>query len=131
MTETLFHWTQELYQVPGSTRQISLWVYLLVTLGGVASAVSPCYVPVLTMFGGFVGGYAESNRGGGLRLATPFILGNAAMLALTGAIASILGNSVLTIFTNYQLDRWIPGVVGLLMGLQLLGVLKLKMPETP
>lgn len=131
MIEIIFHWIQQLYEALGSTAQISPWTYLLVTLGGVASAISPCYVPVLTMFGGYVGGYAKGNKSGGLHLALPFVFANAATLAIVGTIASLIGKSVLQIFTGYQLDRWIPGVVGLLMGLQLLGILKLKMPVMP
>jgi cytochrome c-type biogenesis protein len=38
---------------------------------------------------------------------------------------------VLEVFTGYQLDRWIPGLIGLIMGLQLLGILNLKMPQLP
>lgn len=128
MIETIFHWMQQLYEGLGSTTQVSPWVYLLVTFGGIASAISPCYVPVLSMFGGYVGGYAPATKTGGLRLALPFILGNAVTLAAVGAIATILGKTALNVFSGYQLDRWIPGVVGLLMGLQLLGILKLKMP---
>jgi cytochrome c-type biogenesis protein len=129
--ETIFRWMQQLYEALGSTSQISPWTYLLVTLGGVASAISPCYVPVLTMFGGYVGGYSKGNKSGGLHLALPFVFANAATLAVVGAIASLIGKSVLEVFTGYQLDRWIPGIVGLLMGLQLLGILKLKMPVMP
>jgi len=129
--ETIFHWMQQLYEALGSTTQISLWVYLLVTLGGVASAISPCYVPVLTMFGGYVGAYASTNKTGGFRLALLFVLGNAVTLAAAGAVSAVIGKSALQIFSGYQLDRWIPGIVGLLMGLQLLGILKLKMPVMP
>lgn len=128
MIEAIFGQMQQLYEALGSTGQISPWVYLLVMIGGVASAISPCYVPVLAMFGGYVGGYASETKTGGLRLALPFILGNAVTLGTVGAIATVLGKSALNVFTGYQLDRWIPGVVGLLMGLQLLGLLKLKMP---
>lgn len=128
MIETIFGQMQQLYEVLGSTTQISPWVYFLVMIGGVASAISPCYVPVLAMFGGYVGGYAPETKTGGLRLALPFIVGNAVTLAAVGAIATVLGKTALNVFTGYQLDRWIPGVVGLLMGLQLLGILKLKMP---
>lgn len=131
MIETIFHWMQQLYEALGSTTQISLWAYLLVTLGGVASAISPCYVPVLTMFGGYVGGYASTNKTGGFRLALLFVLGNAVTLAAAGAVSAVIGKSALQIFSGYQLDRWIPGIVGLLMGLQLLGILKLKMPVMP
>ena len=60
MIETIFHWMQQLYEALGSTTQLSPWVYLLVMAGGLASAISPCYVPVLTMFGGYVGGYAQA-----------------------------------------------------------------------
>lgn len=128
MIEAIFGQMQQLYEVLGSTAQISPWVYLLVMIGGVASAISPCYVPVLAMFGGYVGGYAPETKTGGLRLALPFILGNAVTLAAVGAIATVLGKTALNVFTGYQLDRWIPGVVGLVMGFQLLGILKLKMP---
>jgi cytochrome c-type biogenesis protein len=126
--ETIFHWMQQLYEALGSTARLSAWLYLLVTLGGIASAISPCYVPVLTMFGGYVGGYAPAKKTGGLRLALPFVLGNAMTLAVVGAVAAILGKAALNIFAGYQLDRWIPGIVGVVMGLQLLGSLELKMP---
>ena len=129
--ETIFHWMQQLYEAIGSTTQLSPWVYLLVMVGGIASAISPCYVPVLTMFGGYVGGYARSERTSGFVLALPFVLGNVVTLALVGAIASVIGNSALKIFSGYELDRWIPGIIGLLMGLQLLGVLRLRFPAIP
>jgi cytochrome c-type biogenesis protein len=83
------------------------------------------------MFGGYVSGYAEGKKTGGLDLALPFLLGNALTLAVVGVVASLMGNSALRIFSGYQLDRWIPGIVGLLMGFQLLGILRLKMPVMP
>ncbi len=131
MIETIFHWMLQLYEALGSTTQISPWVYLLVAAGGVASGISPCFVPVLTMFGGYVGGYAQESKTAGFRLALPFVLGNATTLALTGSIASFIGDSALRVFTGYQLDRWIPGWIGLAMGLQLLGILRLKTPAMP
>ncbi len=122
---------QRLYEALGTTTQLSPWVYFLVMAGGVASAISPCYVPVLTMFGGYIGGYASGNKTGAVRLALPFVLGNAATLAVVGGAAAVVGKSALRIFTGYELDRWIPGVIGLVMGLQLLGILRLKMPVMP
>lgn len=131
MIEAIFHWMQQLFEALASTTQLSPWIYFLVAAGGLASAISPCYVPVLAMFGGYVGGYAQASKTAGLRLALPFVLGNAVTLALAGGIASIVGNSALQVFTGYQLDRWIPGGIGLAMGLQLLGILRLKMPSMP
>jgi len=129
--EAVFQWMQQLYEALGTTTQLSPWVYLLVMAGGIASAISPCYVPVLTMFGGYVGGYARSEKTSGFGLALPFVLGNVVTLALVGAFASVIGNSALKIFSGYELDRWIPGIIGLLMGLQLLGVLRLRFPAIP
>ncbi|MGH7847762.1 MAG: cytochrome c biogenesis CcdA family protein [Candidatus Binatia bacterium] len=131
MIETIFHWMQQVYEAIGSTTQISPWVYLLVMVGGVASAISPCYVPVLTMFGGYVGGYARRERTSSFVLAILFVLGNVVTLALVGALAAVIGRSALSIFSGYELDRWIPGIIGLLMGLQLLGVLRLRLPAIP
>lgn len=131
MIETIFAWMLQLYEALGAATQISPWVYLLVAAGGVASGISPCFVPVLAMFGGYVGGYAQVSQTAGLRLALPFILGNAGTLAVAGGAASFIGRSTLQVFTGYQLDRWIPGWVGLAMGLQLLGILRLKIPTIP
>ncbi|HWP60827.1 MAG TPA: cytochrome c biogenesis protein CcdA [Candidatus Acidoferrales bacterium] len=131
MIDVIAGWMQHLFEVLGAAKELSPWIYLLVTLGGVASAMSPCYVPVLAMFGGYIGGYARSNRSGGLRLALPFVLGNALTLAIVGGMASFIGSAALHLFTGYQLDRWIPGIVGVVMGLQLLGILTLKMPVMP
>lgn len=131
MIETILMWTQQLYDGLQSAPRLSPWVYFLVSAAGIASALSPCYVPVLTMFGGYVGGFAQGRRSSGLVLAIPFVLGNAVTLAVVGAIASLLGSATLQVFSGYQLDRWIPGIIGLLMGLQLLGFLRLKMPAMP
>lgn len=131
MTSAIFEWMQSIYELLSSTPQLSPWVYALVIAGGIASAISPCYVPVLAMFGGYVGGYSQGNKVEGIRLALPFVLGNAVTLAVAGMVASLIGKSALLVFTGYQLDRWIPTVVGLLMGLQLLGLLQLKMPTMP
>lgn len=131
MIDAIAGWMQHLFEVLGAAKELSPLVYLLVALGGVASAISPCYVPVLAMFGGYVSGYAKEKKTGGLSLALPFVLGNAITLAIVGGVASLIGGTVLQIFTGYQLDRWIPGILGLLMGLQLLGVLRLKMPVMP
>lgn len=126
-----FDLTFHLNHLLASTTQLSPGVYILVLAAGTASALSPCYVPVLAMFAGYVGGNAGESRATGLHLAIPFVGGNAVTLALVGGLVALVGGSVLQVFTGYQLDRWIPGVIGLIMGLQLLGILRLRMPEVP
>ncbi len=107
---------------------ISPLVYLLVLFGGVASALSPCFVPILTLFGGYIGGYAHDASKHPLRMAAAFTFGQALTLAAVGVVAVLLGKSVLTIFTGYELDRYIPAVLGIIMGLQLLGLFKFDFP---
>ncbi len=131
MIEAIVDWMSSIYHLLASATQLSPWVYSLVLAGGTISAISPCYVPVLAMFGGYVGGYARGGRAGGLRLALPFVLGNAAALGVIGGVAALVGATALQVFSGYQLDRWIPGLIGLAMGLQLLGLLKLPMPQMP
>lgn len=103
-------------------------VYMLVLLGGVASALSPCFVPVLAMFGGYVSGYAKDTAKQPLGMAAAFIAGQALTLAGVGVSAVLVGKSVLAIFTGYELDRYIPAAIGILVGLHLLGLFKFQFP---
>ncbi len=112
----------------GAVGAISPLVYGLVLLGGIASALSPCFVPILTMFGGYIGGYAKDSSRHPAGMAAAFTLGQALTLAVMGVVAVLVGKSVLTIFTGYALDRYLPAAIGILMGLQLLGVLKFDFP---
>lgn len=107
---------------------VSPLVYGLVLLAGVASALSPCFVPVLTLFAGYIGGYAQDPAKQPLRIAAAFTTGQVAVLAWVGVVAVLVGRTVLTLFTGYQLDRWIPAGLGIVMGLQLLGVFKFHFP---
>lgn len=130
MIDAIFAWMARLYELLADVTTVSPWAYLLVFGAGLASALSPCYVPVLALFAGYVGGYTHGARmTAGLGLALPFVAGNALTLALVGAAAAWLGSAVLALFTGYQLDRWIPGLVGLAMSLHLLGVLRLRLPD--
>ncbi len=131
MIDAIFAWMARLYELLASATHLSPWVYLLVFAAGITSALSPCYIPVLALFAGYVGGYTRGMGTAGLGLALPFVAGNALTLALAGAGTALLGSAILGLFTGYQLDRWIPGLVGLVMGLHLMGVVRVKLPELP
>jgi cytochrome c-type biogenesis protein len=119
-----------IYEGLAGFEAISPYVYLLVFLGGVISALSICYVPILVMFGGYMSGNAKEGTGKALWISASFTLGMVVTSAMIGILAAFVGKSIMNLFTSYGLDVWIPAVIGILMGLQLLGVLKLKMPRT-
>jgi cytochrome c-type biogenesis protein len=77
-------WLFQLYDQLASATHVAPWVYGLVLAGGVASAISPCYVPILALFGSHIGGYAHGKKSAGFALALPFIVGNALTLAGVG-----------------------------------------------
>jgi cytochrome c-type biogenesis protein len=108
---------------------LSPYIYLLVLLGGVLSALSICYVPVLVMFSGYMGGRAQEGTGKALKITTSFTVGMMVTSAVIGIIAAIIGKGIMTLFTGYGLDVWIPALIGIIMGLQLLGVIRIRMPR--
>lgn len=108
--------------------QVGPLVYGLVLLAGIVSALSPCFVPVLALFAGYVGGYARETNRQPLGMAAAFTLGQAVVLAGVGLLAVLIGKTILSLFTGYSLDRYIPAALGLIMGLKLVGVLKFDLP---
>lgn len=118
-----------IYESLAGLEAVSPYVYLLVFLGGVISAVSICYVPILVMFSGYMSGHAQEGTGKALRITVSFTLGMIVTSVVIGMIAALIGKSIMELFTGYALDIWIPAVIGMLMGLQLLGIIRLKMPK--
>ncbi|MDF0727730.1 cytochrome c biogenesis protein CcdA [Cytobacillus sp. S13-E01] len=107
----------------------SFFVYFLVLLGGILSAISVCYIPILIMFGGYMGKHSNEGKGKALRITWSFVLGMMITSAVMGVIAAFIGKEIMKVFTGFGLDLWIPAFIGLLMGLQLLGVINLKIPR--
>jgi cytochrome c-type biogenesis protein len=118
-----------IYEGLAGLESVSIYIYLLVLFGGVISAVSVCYIPILIMFGSYMGGHANEGQGKALRITWSFVFGMMITSAVMGAIAAFIGKSIMKVFTGYGLDLWIPVIIGIIMGLQLLGVIKLKMPR--
>ncbi|MDC3412947.1 cytochrome c biogenesis CcdA family protein [Terrihalobacillus insolitus] len=118
-----------IYEGLAGLESINFFVYFLVLMGGVLSAISICYIPILIMFGGYMGKHSNEGKGKALRITWSFVLGMIITSAIVGAVAAFIGKAIMNVFTAYGLDLWIPVIVGLLMGLQLLGVIKLKMPR--
>lgn len=118
-----------IYQGLAGLDSISPYVYVLVFLGGVLSAVSICYVPILLMYSSYMGSRAKEGNVRALVHTAGFTAGMMVTSAVIGIIAAFVGRSIMQLFTGYQLDVWIPGIIGIVMGLQLLGVIHLRMPQ--
>jgi cytochrome c-type biogenesis protein len=107
---------------------------LLVTAlaAGMVSFASPCVLPLVPAYLGFITGRSADELqsvSGRARLqivtqGLAFVFGLAVIFALLGASASVLGQ---TLLQNLPLLWKIGGVVVVLMGLQMLGVLRIPL----
>lgn len=99
--------------------------YLVVLVGGVISAASPCVLAAIPLIIGYVGGYSEGDKRKAVLYSLIFILGLSIAFTLLGVAASATGE-VLSF-----LGAWLYiglGVIAALMGLQLLGIVSLPLP---
>ncbi|MGI6552879.1 MAG: cytochrome c biogenesis CcdA family protein [Bacillota bacterium] len=97
----------------------------LLFLAGVFTSFSPCVLSMLPVLIGYIGGYGETTRLRGLSLSLMFVLGLGVTFAVLGIAAAAFG----WIFGNVG-RHWylIMGVVALLMGLQLVGLVRIRLP---
>ncbi len=76
---------------------LSAIAYLLVFLGGIASGISPCYSPILLMFGSYVGGFTSVRKRAMFSIAIPFIGGTIITMAVVGMVAGATSGAALMI----------------------------------
>jgi cytochrome c-type biogenesis protein len=93
-------------------------------LGGVIATCSPCILASIPLVIGFVGGYAGGNKRQAFVYSLTFVVGLAMVMSALGAMAALMG----TMFGDVG-PYWyfIVAVILMVMGLQLVGVLKLKL----
>lgn len=101
--------------------------YILIFLGGILSASSPCVLAIIPLVIGFVGGYSQGDKKKALLYSLIFALGLSITFTILGAIASLLGR----LFGDVgKLWYFIAAGVALIMGLYLLGLIKIPFPKT-
>ncbi len=96
--------------------------------GGVVSSLLPCSLAMLPILIGYIGGYSkETTKGTIIIQACLFILGVACVLTTLGIITSLLGRA----FGSLIGSGWyyLIGTLALVMGLQLLNVFHIPMPQ--
>ena len=97
---------------------------------GMVSFASPCVLPLVPAYLGFITGRSAEElktargtaRARNASLGLTFVLGLAVIFALLGASASVLGQ---TLLQNRPLLFQIGGVVVIIFGLQMLGILRI------
>jgi len=100
--------------------------YLLVFLGGLISASSPCVLAIIPLVIGFVGGYSEGNKRKAVTYAVVFALGLSITFTVLGGIASLIGG----LFGDVgKFWYYLAAAVAIVMGLYLTGVVRFKLPQ--
>jgi len=102
-----------------------LGVFLALILG-VITSFNPCFLSMLPLIIGYIGGYSAENRRKGFLLSLFFVLGLAVTISLMGVVAASLG----LVFGQGLGKFWpyLTGIIAIIMGLNLLGVLNFNLP---
>lgn len=116
---------ETLFQQSLSTHSIS--IVGIAFLGGVVSSFLPCTLGMLPVMVGYVGGYAGNSKKEVLFQVLLFIIGIAAVMTALGVAASLLGMT----FGSFIGPIWYYaiGTLAIVIGLQLLGVFHIPLPQ--
>lgn len=104
----------------------SFIAFFLVYIGGVITSISPCILSMIPVLIGFIGGYGQTSKFKGFFLSLAFVLGMSVTFALLGLLAASLGLVFGQIGKGWY---YILSLVAIIMGLNLLGVLKFNFPH--
>ena len=105
--------------------QASLAVYALVFLGGLITSLGPCNVATIPLIVGYVGGVRGVSRRRAFVLSSSFALGLALTFMLLGIAAAWLGG---LLGGTTRLWYYIVAALCVVIGLQILGVVRLQLP---
>ncbi|MDY6826869.1 MAG: cytochrome c biogenesis protein [Bacillota bacterium] len=111
--------------VPETMGQKSLLALGIIFIGGVITSISPCILSMIPLLVGYIGGYGGGARSRGFILSLFFVIGLAVTFAIFGFIAASFGRVFGQISETWY---YILAVVAIVMGLQLLGFIKLNLP---
>jgi cytochrome c-type biogenesis protein len=102
-----------------------LLAYLVVFIGGLISAASPCVLAAIPLVIGYVGGYSDGDRKKAAIYSFVFIIGLSITFTILGAAASAMGS-----FLSFA-GPWLYlglAVIAVAMGLQLMGLISIPLP---
>ena len=111
---------------PSFLQPTSILGYFLVFIGGIVTSIGPCNVAMVPLIIGYVGGSHDLSRRRSFSISFLFTLGLAITFMLLGVIASVVGG---LIGGTNRLWYYLVALVCLVIGLQMLGILKLVLPS--
>jgi cytochrome c-type biogenesis protein len=107
-------------------QHVSPLALVLVFLGGVVTSIGPCNMAMIPLIVGYLGGSRELTRWQSFYLATTFATGLAVTFMLLGLFASLVGGIV---GAGQRWFYYVVAAICLLIGLQLLGLIQLPIPN--
>lgn len=113
--------TQTLPRIIG---ELSAFAFVLVFLGGVLTSLGPCNLSMVPVVMGYVGAQQDLTRAKGFWLSAFFTLGSSVTFMLLGIIAATVGG---LFGTESKLLHWFVALVCFVIGLSLLGALKVNL----
>lgn len=111
---------------PSLLQPTSILGYLLVFLGGIITSIGPCNVAMVPLIIGYVGGSHDLSRRRSFSISLVFTIGLAITFMLLGVIASAVGG---LIGGTTRLWYYLVAVVCFVIGMQMLGILKVALPS--
>ena len=111
---------------PSLLQPASILGYLLVFLGGVVTSIGPCNVAMIPLIVGYIGGSHELPKKKAFGISLVFAIGLAVTFMLLGVTAALVGG---LIGGTTHIWYYLVAVVCFVIGLQMLGILKLTLPS--
>lgn len=111
---------------PSLLHPTSILGYFLVFLGGIVTSIGPCNVAMVPLIIGYVGGSHDLSRQRSFSISFIFTIGLAVTFMLLGVIASLVGG---LLGGSTRIWYYLVALVCFVIGLQMLGVLKLALPS--
>ncbi len=110
---------------PSLLQPTSITGYFLVFLGGIITSIGPCNVAMIPLIVGYVGGSQDLSRWQSFSISLVFSIGLAVTFMLLGVVASLVGG---LIGGSTRIWYYVVAIVCFVIGLQLVGILKLTIP---
>ncbi|MFZ7102908.1 MAG: cytochrome c biogenesis protein CcdA [Peptococcaceae bacterium] len=95
---------------------------------GIITSLNPCFLTMLPLIIGYIGGYGAEKRLKSFLLSLSFVGGLSLTFAALGIVAASLG---LIFGRGFGFWSYLTGGIAILMGFHLLGLLNLKFPGFP